>query len=403
MFRMKNVIYLTAMLFWGTRIVCLANDAIDTEHALSILKDANPFDSPSFMNGFSLLYGITFENMLNEKEDKFLDEPDIHSSQYRIFFKDGSWRINTDELRLKANDTGNFADKNKSVEIFDAGRSVMFFRFYNSYGYEIGSPQAIIATDNNLCNSFNYVMFLGSQENMTLYEFLESKRDNIKSAYYEGAFFTVEIEQPKDVSNFKFVFDRTKGYGLVGYRGASDSGNIHSKLKVNLDELAPGLWLPVSGILEVFKWEEDIVRYRVVLNSINSSDFSNGIPDDIFEFEFPLGTRVIDKVAGIKYRTDIATPERLKNIFRAQENIFTLAEAKVTSKADGNRADANDVQIHNKPTTNINAGQIINPNEAFTKKQTTQRSNKMQLMILGLFCFLLIIYFILNCRKKMRI
>ena len=71
--------------------------------------------------------------------------------------------------------------------------------------------------------------------------------------------------------------------------------------KADFHEVSPGIWFPVSGKNEVYFTKEPYelrAKYTVKVSQILINDAS--FNENLFQVNFPDGTRVIDAVTGVE-------------------------------------------------------------------------------------------------------
>ena len=91
---------------------------------------------------------------------------------------------------------------------------------------------------------------------------------------------------------YRLTVDATKGFNIVKTECLRRKGGKYYEINITLKQHPDGTWFPAERTRTNFSKDgKSSVQYRVKVTEV---DFSPEIPEQLFQFEFPLGTKVWD-------------------------------------------------------------------------------------------------------------
>lgn len=160
--------------------------------------------------------------------------------------------------------------------------------------------------------------------------------------------------------------DTTRGF-VVKQQDSRLSGPDVTKKRLYNEkfvEIAPGEWLPQTSRLQFFGMQASESPPKLLTENIyefQNISVNKDIPDDVFDLQFPEGTRVSDKAAGIEYTIGEESVSEAMDV-RLMEFRESTSELKPDSgpASDGARASGKDaLKVSPYSWSNLQAGGIL--------------------------------------------
>jgi len=183
-----------------------------------------------------------------------------------------------------------------------------------SYGAASRSGRILAEPNANLRQTaflpwlFNYHNRMKPDHMMLLPEYFETYGDEVGSetqSIGNRECVVVVVDRGKIESRFsgikeRFWLDVGRGFSMLRYELVDARGNVVTAVsEIALEEVAPNVWYPVRGVA---CGDDGLGKaYQAYDVRVNQ-----GLPDSDFRIQFPPGTHVHDKRAGLKYRMPVA-------------------------------------------------------------------------------------------------
>jgi len=197
----------------------------------------------------------------------------------------------TKEIDKKGNLTGKI--KSKSINTWDGKNSVNYNEYSENAFASIGGTEPSLPLTQNYLQPWrtfggNFCDFLKSA--------LE-KKEKVKVEKQKDGKHRIEFSQSEDLRIIGLI-DPNQGYSLIS-REAYEQDRLHGTYRARFEQVKPGVWFPVSGEYILGSDADPLATMTMSIKEIKVND--PNFYDGLYRVDFKEGTRVTDKISGLRY------------------------------------------------------------------------------------------------------